>query len=412
MILFQLIDLSLYAVGIYLLYRKRELLLVYLPLLFFIRTLSGTENLIRPFFFYAFISILLTFLTYKSFLISGRKIWLAGLLLVYFIALFLFNNDDKEATRPVFFSMTSLFVTIMISRPIFMKYGKKVILKELYGMSSGIIYLFIPYVIILTVLNIYPSPIYERLQIQLVSNGYIFAAELHTLPIVVFIFGYYRILNKSLSSYALVTIVVASVLIALMFRRAALMVLIISLATIFFSNIKREKISNAFKFAFISAFFLGIALYFTFEFIADGYAARIQTRGSFASTEEGRFVDHVLVYNDMFIRKTYNWLIGHSFFNAPGNYGQGIFGMRNLHADLAVIAHASGLIGLSLYLVLVLKLFKKSYKQTSLHVWSFLLIAFIVFSLSGRITVPAYSISFFLLLVWSTLPSYKKNENG
>ncbi len=151
----------------------------------------------------------------------------------------------------------------------------------------------------------------------------------------------------------------------------------------------------------------GGAIIISYSYIYEGIEHRItglNRSGQLVSTDEGRFVDHLLVYDDMFKRNQYNKLIGYSFFNAPGNYGQGIYGDRNLHADLAVITHASGLVGLFLYLIMVFKLFKESYHNTNIIIWLFLFIAFFIFTLSGRITNPAYSISFFLLLIWTSLP--------
>lgn len=119
--------------------------------------------------------------------------------------------------------------------------------------------------------------------------------------------------------------------------------------------------------------------------------------------EAGRFTDHVMVYEDLFVQKRYSPLLGYEFFNAPGNYGGGVFGDRNLHADAAVITHASGLIGLLLYFLMVLKTFRMSWKCCSdyadRYIWIFCLLAFVIFSITGRITNTGYAILLFTLLL-------------
>jgi len=375
--------------------------------------MAGPDLMFRPMIYYAFISSVLMYIITKAMLVSifknGTVITniTAILLFVYLTLLFVFNNHSYVETRSVYLNVTTLLISIMVAPYILNKYGYKKIFYELYIMSSLILYTFITYILLLTMLGIYPNPMYNM---SFISNGYLYASDIHVLPISMFIYGYYTIKNGHYNKNIIIKytiIAVVFIIILLLLRRAAMFVTILAITSIisyYIINIKSKKnIQLIIVFMIIN----GGAIIISYSYIYEGIEHRItglNRSGQLVSTDEGRFVDHLLVYDDMFKRNQYNKLIGYSFFNAPGNYGQGIYGDRNLHADLAVITHASGLVGLFLYLIMVFKLFKESYHNTNIIIWLFLFIAFFIFTLSGRITNPAYSISFFLLLIWTSLP--------
>ncbi|MCH8535329.1 MAG: hypothetical protein LAT51_09700 [Flavobacteriaceae bacterium] len=421
--LFYLLDIFFYAAGLLLLYKKKDLILVYLPFLFFLRVLIGPDLLIRPLIYNAFIFLILLYLIYGAVLrkaLKEGKILInapALLLLIYTTLLFLFHNHSYAETRTAYIALSSLFIAVIVAPQIFKKYGYERVMYELYKMSALSIFVFVPYVFFLTFLNYHPQPMYSN--ISFVSNGYIFAADVHALPIFLFVFGYYRLKVASsvfnLSSlFSFVIIVITLILIILMLRRAAMLVsllAVIALIANYFFSIRNTSNIQLFL---VLLFIIGIGVFISYDRIYEGVQFRSygsDRENQFVSTDEGRFVDHYLVYDDMFNRNEYSKLIGFSFFNAPGNYGQGIFGDRNLHADLAVIAHSLGLIGLLLYLYMVTKLFIKSFRNVNIIIWLFLISTFVIFTITGRITNAPYATSFFLLLIWTTMPkNYLNNE--
>jgi O-antigen ligase len=129
---------------------------------------------------------------------------------------------------------------------------------------------------------------------------------------------------------------------------------------------------------------------------------------------EGRYMENTLVINDIIFSGNINWLLfGHEVLNSPGNYGNGVWGDRQLHNDYAQVLNGSGIIGLSLYIfmnisiltyylklkkrIVFLGLYSNKEKVLNIVFWSFF-IAYFALGLSGSISSIIYNVIRFIFL--------------
>jgi hypothetical protein len=168
----------------------------------------------------------------------------------------------------------------------------------------------------------------------------------------------------------------------------------------------QHKIKKITKIVFLGSIFIMLLISFSdlHTMLMARFEIRSQTEINLIKFEqEGRFLDHTLVYQDAFIKNDFNPFFGYDFFNSRGNYGGGVLGNRPLHADIPVIMHSSGLIGVFLYLTVTLKFFYISYKNSKnkMELWIciFCLLVFILNTVTGRITEGAYSSLLFMLVL-------------
>jgi hypothetical protein len=123
-------------------------------------------------------------------------------------------------------------------------------------------------------------------------------------------------------------------------------------------------------------------IYFAFMFIviigfSPFYEDTLMQRLEFRQ-EHGRFSSDFYTSEERYIETFYVWseisslaeplrsLFGLEAFNSAGKYANGVFGSRNLHVDYNLILFTTGLVGLILYLMIYIKLFK-GYKYITLN---------------------------------------------
>jgi hypothetical protein len=127
--------------------------------------------------------------------------------------------------------------------------------------------------------------------------------------------------------------------------------------------------------------------------------------------EEKRFLEYDILYTDMFVYHSYSPWTGYDLFNSAGNYGRGVLGDRSLHGDLTNIAHSSGLIGVTLYLLMIGTAFLKSFRASSTYQEKLIILfccaTFLAYTGSGRYTEGAASVLQMLVLM---LPVSKQQE--
>jgi O-antigen ligase len=98
-----------------------------------------------------------------------------------------------------------------------------------------------------------------------------------------------------------------------------------------------------------------IAAVFTFPIYSNILLKQIELREGRLDLDnleqEGRYAETFIVLDEVFSFDdlTHSFL-GKEMFNSPTNYGDGIFGRRQLHSDYNVILHGSGIFGLILFL--------------------------------------------------------------
>jgi len=137
--------------------------------------------------------------------------------------------------------------------------------------------------------------------------------------------------------------------------------------------------------------------------------------------EEARYkevpfvIDEILLSSDLKLM-----LFGKELFNSNGNYADGLFGDRRLHVDYIGILHGSGVIGLTLYFLVYLFIFKrfrflyrknrtlsKDEKATYKGLFYSFLITSLIISLSGQM----YEITF-RTMIFFTLGIILSNLNN
>lgn len=398
----------LYGAAIVLFLKKRELVVLYIPLLFFIHGLIEVA-FVRSLIWYFLITCFFSFAAFRvNFLkrINGPAV----LLISYFVVLYIFSHDLSD-TRPALFAMACLIGTIFVAPNLYLMHGKEIIWEDLYKMSSWVLYFFIANTLLSTATGYVPNPLYGR------TTGVIYgnmgATSFMIIPVALFIYLTYDLKKAPLLHIAIGLLAFA--LATLSFRRTAVvtsaLALICFLLIVFMEEDRRRAVALGIALVGMAA----LGLFFT-DFQTQ-FEERYQGRFSdkeVIQADEGRMVDHVMVYEDMVVHGRYSILFGYGFFNSAGNYGGGVHRGRSLHPDLPVIAHASGVIGLALYLGMVFKVFRQSWQRRSQTrdkiLWFFCLLVFLVFTISGRITDTAYAVAFFLLLYVPVAPVESREE--
>lgn len=393
----RLLEIFLYTSAIYLFCRKKELVLIYLPMLFF------TRNLIELFFlrhiiWYALVSLFLVIAAYRSSVLKDVNLP-AVLLFGYFTVLYILSGNMSE-TRSTYFAMVCLIAAFVIVPNLYRMRGRERIGKELHSMAACVIFLFIINTGFSSLMDYSPYELYGRDSGAVYGNMQPTTFMLIPLALAIYLMRDFR----HIAIWKLIVALIALALLVLTFRRtvqftAALAILAFLVVMIFRGDQKQVAIT-----CFVSVLAIGSILSFT-EFrtqFMNRYEMRFGDQ-DLVKEEEGRITDHKMVYRDVFVHGRYSMLFGHSFFNSAGNYGGGVQGERTLHPDIPVLMHASGLIGVGLYLAMVFKGFRQSWKEShdlaDKTLWFFCLGTFLTFTFAGRITEESYAIGFVVLLL-------------
>uniref|UniRef100_UPI0013009BFD hypothetical protein n=1 Tax=Pleomorphovibrio marinus TaxID=2164132 RepID=UPI0013009BFD len=138
-------------------------------------------------------------------------------------------------------------------------------------------------------------------------------------------------------------------------------------------------------------------------------------------SEEDRFREYSAVYN-LISKDLYSLFFGtNELFNTRNNYGRGFYADRRLHVDFTLLAHGSGILGLSMYLFIVIYLVKIGKKLSHFNnslfgnklisVYYSLIFVSLFVSLSGGIESISYRCLLFMSLggIYGTLKSYYEN---
>lgn len=392
----RILEITLYVVALYLFYRKQDLIIVYLPMLFFTRNLID-EFVIRQLIWYVLVTLFLLFAAYRANFI--KKLNLAAVLLfVYFSILYLFS-DSLSGSRSTYFSMICLMFGFVTLPNLYAKYGKEIVWTELSKMSLGILLIFVGNTLLCTATGYAPYQIYGRTTGVLYGN--MGPTAFMALPIALFIYLNYNVKRTSIVRVLISTLALGLMLLS--FRRTVQFAAGLAIVSFLFLLVLeggKKRVALTGLFMVTSA---GLALAFT-DFKAQ-FTERYESRfgeEEFEITEEGRWTDHTMVFEDMFVHGRYSMLFGHSFFNSEGNYAGGIRGDRPLHPDIPVLLHASGMLGLVLYLLMFLRGFRQALRNSTelmdYVIWFFCLAVFMTYTFSGRITEASYSLAIIALL--------------
>lgn len=402
---FLAIELFTIGFAIYVLLYKKELAIVYIPVIIFSRIVA--TPITPASFYYGLVSFFIIFFIYKNPSFFKENIF--SLLLFILYSILLTQSTDLETIRPAFFSVIWLFLCIPLINSIYKKYSRDVVLKELAFSAFIILAIFILNVLMSSLKGYSPKLMYGITSGILFGNLY--ATDFNILAFALFIVLLY-IINKKNPVYFL-AFVVSLAFIMLSFRRSVMGMSLLGLAIILFIFMSQKSIKNLLVFGGLTAI-IGFVILLNTSFM-DVFIERYEQRklAERELGEETRFLEYDIIYQDLFIYNDYNPWFGYELLNSAGNYGKGILDERTLHSDLTNIVHSTGIIGLLLYLLMVFTSFKHSFCN-AVTVSDKLIVlycaaAFVVYTITGRYTSSESMLYLFMIL---SLPLTQKENSS
>jgi O-Antigen ligase len=392
---FLFLEAFIYGFALYLLVVKKDLAIIYLPVIFF------TQTVITPaapaVVYYATVTFLLATLLYRNSFFFLNNIY-ALLIAIYFLLL-VPKSSDLELIRPFVFGVIWLFLSLPLISSIYRKFTRDQVFQELTHAATLILVIFIANVGVSSLYKYSPHSMYGITSGILFGNLY--AANFNILPIAVFISA--LSLMKKRSTFQFLILIIALAFIMLTLRRS---VMGLSMAGVIFAFLISLAQKNVKKVVLIG----GLSILTGFIILSNtGFMSAFNERYELRDLdnreleEEKRFEEYELILKDMFVYGDYSPWFGFELFNSWGNYGRGSFAARSLHSDIPNITHSSGLLGLALYLLMIGTAFRQSYRMagsnTEKLIILFCAITFLAFTTTGRYTETAYMLLLFLLLL-------------
>ena len=384
-----------FGLAIYCLIKKNELALFYMPVLLFVDKIVGTPN--PAYLFYGLLCLIVFMLIRKSGLFFKNNIW-AILLAIYFLIL-LTKSHDLVLIRPYAFSTTWLFLLIPVIPALYRKIPREVLFKELSDASFLILILFIANAVMSTIYKYAPTEMYGFTSGVLFGN--LWAAAFNTLPLALFIVFLKGVSERKLL-YILVSIV-SFFFIMLTLRRTVMGLSALGGVIVLLTMMSQQKAKMVFLMGAL-VLVTGYLIYNNTDFLQE-FKDRVEQRklDERELTEEKRFIEYSLLYDDMFVYHAYSPWFGYELFNSGGNYGKGILAERSLHGDIPNLIHSSGLIGVALYLLMAITAFWQAIKAAKRYqdilIVIFCALSFMVYTVTGRYTEVSATLLLFLVLM-------------
>lgn len=139
-------------------------------------------------------------------------------------------------------------------------------------------------------------------------------------------------------------------------RRSALIIIVIALIIFSFSIKKKTNLVKILITIIVSLYLL---LPFYEDVLMSQYEARTK-RIEEGIEKEGRYIETISLWSDvMSFQNPINSLLGRDAFDTIGKYGSETLGQRYLHIDINIILFSGGLIGLFIYILIYLKIFRE-----------------------------------------------------
>lgn len=392
------------AAGILLL-KKGSLAIVYMPLLFFARTLfDETKYIPGPFYHYFFYLLLFYFMFYN--LPFFRRNLFSNLLVFYFLVLAM-DVEEFKSIRTYYLHSIWLFISVPLVQEIYKNYTKERILKEVNIAAFAMMMLFVINVLLSTYYEYNPFAIYG------ISSGLLYgrmSSDIYN----IFPFAIYILFRKSIKDnniFYLVLYFVSMFFILLTLRRSVMALSLLGSLLVLIEFVKPEEFKK-FSLYGVVLVIVSLVVINTTSFV-DQFVERYEQRGldDRPIEEENRLMEFTLIYKDLFVYYDYDPWTGYGLFDTAGNYGKKIFRDRSLHTDFAVLIHISGIIGLLLYLLMFgksfLSIWNRLRSRTDLLLFLFMILCFLIFFVNGRFTTIS---SMLLMLTIINLPLAKQES--
>ena len=404
---FLLLEIFIYGFAFFIFVKKKELALVYLPVLIFSYTVI--TPLIPIYFFYGTLSLLRFSLIGKNAFFYRNNLF-AIILFVYFFVLLSRSAHLAEMKWALFFSVILLFLLIPLVIEIYKKHSQEAIFNELSTSAFIILAIFVANVLASTIFR-YSSFFFYGIT-KGILYGNLSATDFNIISIAIFIVVLKLLTKKNLVYLAVGLASLAFVMLSM--RRSVMIVSVLGIGTGMLILIINGKLKKIFLIGVI-AVLIGVPVV-----LNSGMASTFEERYELRDLEdrdigeEKRFIEYELLYNDMFVYGRYSPWLGFELFNSWGNYGNRLFEQRSLHSDLTSITHSSGLIGVTLYLLMMITAFVQAYKaakkNTGMPLVLFCSAALMMYTTTGRYTELGSMLLLFLVLY---LPmAINKNETS
>jgi hypothetical protein len=384
-----------YGLGVYVILKKNELSIFYLPVLFFVEKIVG--ELSPAFLYYGLICTIILLLIIRNGSFFRNNAY-AFLLIGYFLVL-LTQAENLVLIRPYVFSVMWLFVLIPLIPSIYKKFTREEVFTELCNASFLILILFISNALVSTVYKFSPMEMYGIT--KGIMYGNLWAAAFNTLSIALFVV-FLKGVTERKHLYVILS-VVSVFFILLTLRRTVMALSVFGAVVVMLTLMTRQKA----KMLFIMLGLIivsGYLIYANTDFLQE-FNERVELRklDDRSLVEEKRFIEYDLLYDDMFVYHAYSPWFGFGLFNSSGNYGNGILGERSLHGDIPNLLHSSGFIGVVLYLLMAGTAFWQAIRAAKRYqdklIVLFCTVAFLVYTATGRYTEIASTLLLFLVLL-------------
>lgn len=401
---FQLIDYLIPLFAVYLVFRKGTLSVVYVPFLYF-AMVSMEKSKFVALYHVLFVGLLFYYILFHLPFVK-RNIF--SIILVFYYYILIAQINDLKEIRGSIISIAWIFLCIPLIPEIFKNYSKEKVSEELSQSAFLIMGLYAVNAFLSTALGYYPE-----------GKGYGFTSGIsfgnlalsiyNVLPLAIYVILRKGIKDKNIWYLALY--LVSMFLVLLTLRRTIMVLSVVATLFLMFELLNFKQLKEFIMYGLI------IALVGTVVVLSTGFVEEISERAKERNLEnrdiesEGRYLEYGLIYKDLFVYYDYSPWFGYGPFDSGGNYGKKIFGERPLHTEFAHYVHASGFLGLTLYILMVslafLTVWRKSSTKEDKFQFLFLLFYFSAHFLLGwsRNLIPA--VIFFSIL---NLPLAKMNS--
>ncbi|PVY36666.1 O-antigen ligase family protein [Pontibacter virosus] len=394
-IFFIIVEILALALPIYLLLYRRELSIIYIPLIIFAKVIITPSS--PAFLHYSVITILILYSVYQNSSFFSKNIYSLCLILIYLILVT--NVSNFDSIRPNFFACLWFFTSLPLISTIYRKHSRDKIVKELSTVAFLILCLFVLNVIMSTMTGYSPYEMYGITSGVLYGNLY--ATDFNILAIATFLVLAFAVRQRNVIYF--ITSLTSLAFILLSLRRSVMLLSIIGIIIVILIFSTKNNIRNVIVFGAMSLVVSFVVIpntNFLLTFIERYEQRNLADR---ELEEETRFLEYELIYDDIFLYEDYSPLFGYELLNSAGNYGKGILDDRTLHSDITNMIHSTGIVGLSLYLLMVVACFIQAFRSSKTRedylIVTFCACVFLVYTITGRYTSSESMIILFLTLM-------------
>jgi len=243
-------------------------------------------------------------------------------------------------------------------------------------------------------------------------TGFLFGSDLLIISFFIIFVVHYR-KEISVNKYLIYGSVIISFLILLFtLRRTTVFVVIFG---VFFLNLSPKNfIKTAIPLSLILVF--SSILIFQSELFQQRFQARSEKVSIDSLEEELRYLETYIVLEEIFsFEDLSKSIFGEQLFNSAGYYGNGVFGRRIIHIDYWQWLNGSGILGLSIYLLLLFVIFifytKVKLPPKDKRLFLFLYVVQYIISFSGQMYIISFRALIFMFMGLLLASNRKKKQS-